>query len=173
MSKTDVKVAQIHVVADPESDPELLDEFFERFGALDGLQRPSGVADAAASVEQLRADRIGAATVTIVLLGTCTWSRAGVDVEIEAALTPGADGLPNGLLALTLDRNAERSKMPERLKRNVESGYARLYRLPRTVDELAVWVAEAETARSTRTEKLRQTEDRLAADLPCTDTGVW
>jgi hypothetical protein len=168
MSRPDV-----HVVADRESDPELFDEFFERFGTLDGLRRPVGAVGPAMSPEQIRAERIGPATVTLVLLGTCTWSKQAVDLELEAALTPAADGLPNGLMACTIDRNAERSKMPDRLKLNVKSGYARLYRLPRSVDELRGWVEAAAAGRGERSDRLKDTDERLAADLPCTDTGTW
>src|SRR4051812_6738861 len=41
-------------------------------------------------------------SVTIVLVGSCTWSRKFVDWEVQASLRQPADGLPNGLLAIVL-----------------------------------------------------------------------
>ena len=61
--------------------------------------------------------------------------------------------------------------MPERL--DVKSGYARLSRLPRSVEELAGWMADAEEARHERAAKLERSGGGLTADMQCTDTGAW
>lgn len=41
-------------------------------------------------------------TVTIVLMGRCTWARCYVDWEIQSSLRQGQDSTPNGLLGVKL-----------------------------------------------------------------------
>ena len=64
------------------------------------------------SAVHLLSERIGDTTVSLGLLGTCTWSKRAVERELEAARAPSADGIPNGLLACTLDRNAKGRRCP-------------------------------------------------------------
>ncbi len=165
-------MSNLHLIFDPHSDPDLLSEFFERFSGAVGSTSADRASLGTESEQEIRT-RIDPATVSMVLLGTCTWSRAAVDWEIQAALASAPDGVPNGLLALTLDRNAERNRMPERLKLNVKSGYARLYRLPRSNEELAAWVRDAGDARRERRHLSENPPARQESDLPCDETGEW
>src|SRR4051812_30659698 len=57
-------------------------------------------------MRRIREDFIGDATVTMVLVGTCTHSRRYVDWELKASLQQGRDSLPNGLLAVALSKYA-------------------------------------------------------------------
>ena len=63
-------------------------------------------------------------TVTIVLLGQCTWARRYVDWEIQSSLAYG-----NGLVGVVLPScSGSLPGWPPRLTANVESGYAKVYR---------------------------------------------
>jgi hypothetical protein len=69
-------------------------------------------------------------TVTIVLVGRCTWARRFVDWEIQSSLRQPATGLPNGLLGILVDPNATTGTPPDRLRRNMDSGYAKWWKYP-------------------------------------------
>lgn len=69
-------------------------------------------------------------TVTIVMIGKCTWARRYVDWEIQASLRHGETVTPNGLLGLVLPSAGQNPIPPERLKMNIKgqdatAGYAR------------------------------------------------
>jgi hypothetical protein len=58
--------------------------------------------------------------------------------------------MPNGLLAIDLSRDGKiRHALPERVGLNVTSGYALHCPYPRTGNQLAGWIHEAWTRRST------------------------
>ena len=90
--------------------------------------------------------------------------------SIQASLEPAEDGLPNGLLAVTLDRNVVLFDLPPRMTELVESGYARFYRLPLTVEELQGWFDVALEARSAKAAKLTNRPRRLSEDAECKPT---
>jgi hypothetical protein len=97
-------------------------------------------------------------SVTIVLVGRCTWARRFVDWEVQASLRKPASGLPNGLLALVADPGITSNpapQLPKRVALNTESGYARYHWYPRTASELTNWIDDAYNARTLR-EGLRQ-----------------
>jgi hypothetical protein len=54
--------------------------------------------NAAYVMSRIRANYIGDASVTVILMGNCTHSRRFVDWEIKASLQCGT-GTPNGLVA--------------------------------------------------------------------------
>jgi hypothetical protein len=172
MMSTDTMASsrRIHVIADPDSDPDLLSAFHQRFGG-DGVELCS-IDSSTATTPRALARQLGDVEVSVVVLGTCTWAKRAVDLQVAAALLPRADGRPGGLFAVTVDRNAERSKMPVRLKANVQSGYAALYRLPRDRAELVRW-ADAAAARRDQPELVRNGFAVPDADVLCSDTGDW
>lgn len=92
-------------------------------------------------------------TVTIVLIGKCTWARRFVDWEVQASLRKPANGLPNGLLAILLD-SALRPPLPDRVKLNTDSGYADYHHYPASAGILGDWIETAFAAR-TQCEHLR------------------
>jgi hypothetical protein len=55
-------------------------------------------------------------TVTIVLMGRCTWARRYVDWEIQASLRQGETSTPNGLLGVKLPTF---TYFPDRFNRNL------------------------------------------------------
>jgi len=72
-------------------------------------------------MRRIRELYIGDSTVTLVMLGKCTWARRYVDWEIQASLRAPQDGLPNGLLGIKLPTYPEGTGFPERFNRNLLS----------------------------------------------------
>ena len=62
---------------------------------------------------------LGDSSVTIVMLGRCTWARRYVDWELQASLRHGQTVTPNGLLAIKLPSFPEGCAFPERLNDNL------------------------------------------------------
>lgn len=105
-------------------------------------------------------------TVTVVLVGEHTWSRKFVDWEVQSSLRQPANGRPNGLLAVLLNPNATRGRLPGRVKLNRESGYSSFYRYPTRVSELAGWIDDAFDARVSRANLIVNPRERMRSDLP-------
>ncbi len=92
---------------------------------------------------RIRDDHIADATVTIILIGPCTWQRKHVDWEISASLIHRPNNRRCGLLGLLLPTHPDHSKgakernprlIPPRLARNIEgkSPFAAIYDWPRS-----------------------------------------
>lgn len=92
-------------------------------------------------------------TVTIVLIGKCTWSRKFVDWEVSASLRNTATASRSGLLAITLPSAADYygKQLPPRVSDNVNDkyGYARWWKYPSDSNALANMIETAYAARST------------------------
>jgi hypothetical protein len=67
-------------------------------------------------MRRIREDYISDSTVTIVLMGKCTWARRYVDWEIQASLRSGETITPNGLLGIKLPTFTQ---FPERFSANL------------------------------------------------------
>lgn len=109
-------------------------------------------------------------TVTIVLVGRCTWSRKFVDWEVQASLRRPADALPNGLLAIVLDPNLRTNpapRLPERVRLNVETGYGRYQWFPSSGTQLAQWIEDAYDARVARANSITNPRARKSSDDWC------
>ena len=61
----------------------------------------------------IRDDHIADATVTIVLIGPCTWQRKHVDWEISASLIDRRNNRRCGLLGILLPTHPDHGKRPE------------------------------------------------------------
>ena len=92
---------------------------------------------------RIRDDHIADATVTIVLIGPCTWQRKHVDWEISASLIDRSNNQRCGVLGLLLPTHCDYRKSPEernlrlippRLARNVggDNPFAVIYDWPRS-----------------------------------------
>jgi hypothetical protein len=122
-------------------------------------------------IGEIRRRFLADSSVTIVLVGRCTWSRKFVDWEVQASLRQPAGGLPNGLLAIVLDqlqRSNPAPTLPERVKSNVESGYARYHWYPSNGDELTGWVDDAYAARTGSAALIQNPRGRQGSDAWCT-----
>jgi len=110
-------------------------------------------------------------TVTIVLIGQCTWARRYVDWEIQASLRHGQTVTPNGLLGVVLPSASEKPVAPERLSINLKSdsadGYARWIYYPQRKDVLANWIDDAFSARTVRANLITNTRERFKYNRQC------
>jgi len=90
-------------------------------------------------------------TVTIVLLGKCTWSRKYVDWEIASTLRNDSSNKRSGLLIITLKSEADgKKRLPARAKANdkrdsdgSQTGYARWMKYPTSASTLETWIEKA------------------------------
>lgn len=91
---------------------------------------------------RIRDDHIADATVTIVLIGPCTWQRKHVDWEISASLIDRRNNPRCGLLGILLPTHTDYRRRPEnrnprlippRLARNIGGNdpFAAIYDWPR------------------------------------------
>ena len=91
---------------------------------------------------RIRDDHIADATVTIVLIGPCTWQRKHVDWEISAGIIDRRNNQRCGLLGLLLPTHPDFGKRPEvrnsrlipqRLARNIggDDSFAVIYDWPK------------------------------------------
>lgn len=91
-------------------------------------------------------------TVTIVMVGKCTWARKFVDWEIAASLRNTAVSSRSGLMAIALPSVSGSSsrRLPPRADDNVDgdSLYARWWKYPTSAESLANYIGIAYSART-------------------------
>jgi hypothetical protein len=91
-------------------------------------------------------------TVTMVLVGACTWARKFVDWEVYSSLR--SNPTPNGLLAVQLPSTAQSTKAPARLElnrpKNGKEGYANYYLTPSSGASLRSEIQTAFDARAAK-----------------------
>lgn len=116
---------------------------------------PKGTNTAEVS-RRIRDDYLSDSTVTVVLIGTDTWSRKHIDWEIAASIrdTPANDR--SGLVGIFLPTHPDYGKeehypytVPPRLYCNVERDYADLHDWSESPTEVAQWIHDAYTRRRT------------------------
>jgi hypothetical protein len=106
-------------------------------------------------MEQIRTKYLGNSSVTIVLIGECTWARRYVDWEIYSSLRDSKYSKVNGLLAIQLPAGVPSGTLPARANDNVvrtadgvDVGYARYRVYPDTASSLRSWISDAYSART-------------------------
>lgn len=104
-------------------------------------------------------------TVTIVLIGSCTWARRYIDWEAQASLRKPANGSPNGLVGIQL--NPANTKLPERVQSNHDSGYAKFYKYPNSSALLNTIIEEAFNARTNLADKIINPRDKFKYNRTC------
>ena len=149
-----------------------VNRFIRRFGARNFLKRGITLHDDVINsqnteyvLRRIRELYIRDSTVTIVLIGQCTWARRFVDWEIQSSLRP-AGGLPNGLVGILLDKRI-RPPLPPRFKLNKDSGYAKYHFYPPTVATLEDWIEDAYQARIARRRKILNPVTRYRYNRRC------
>ena len=122
-------------------------------------------------MSQIRAKYLGASTVTIVLVGQCTWARKYVDWEIYSSLRSSSSSSVNGLISVRMasGNNAQR---PPRLNANIagpsgKDGYARAYSYPTSPTSLRTMVEDAFIARTTRKHLIATATPRWTYNRSC------
>ena len=113
--------------------------------AIDKSVSPGDIHDENLPLDEIRRiirdDHIADATVTIVLIGPCTWQRRHVDWEISASLIHRRNNPRCGVLGLLLPTHPDYHRRPEdrnprlippRLARNIGGNrpFATIYRWP-------------------------------------------
>jgi hypothetical protein len=111
-------------------------------------------------------------TITIVLVGKCTWARRYVDWEIYSTLRNDKSNRRSGLMAVTLPSVAsdESRKLPARVSDNVineNEGYARWRKYPSSAEGLRSCIEVAYNARSTLDHLIVNTRVRKLVDSAC------
>ncbi len=128
-------------------------------------------------MSQIRKLYLKDSTVTIVMLGKCTWARRYVDWEIQSSLRRGETVTPNGLLAVKLPSYPQDGSFPERLNMNLTSQadrnagmqfrYAAHMPYPATVSALETAIEEAHSRRITHAKNIVNPRERFSYNKQC------
>jgi hypothetical protein len=149
-----------------------IDEFDETHDSFitRGIRAPEDLinsSDPDYVMSQIRRRFLADSTVTLVLIGKCTWARRFVDWEVQSSLRQPANGMPNGLVAILLDPSATSGRLPDRVKQNVDSGYASFKTYPPGPSTLGSWIEEAFQARLSSTALIRNPRDHYTYNRSC------
>jgi hypothetical protein len=161
-------------------DAREVESFIERFDD-DGnifMSRVLGVAgqdligsnDASYIMRAIRERFLRDSTVTIVMIGRCTWTRRFVDWEIASTLRNDANNKRSGLMAVTLPSVASSSKkLPPRLKDNWDgrNRYARWWKYPTSASQLAGHIEDAHEARDSRYDLIINSRQLFGSNRSC------
>jgi hypothetical protein len=122
-------------------------------------------------MDRIREEYLGNTTVTIVLVGACTWSRRFVDWEIYSSLREYKDYGISGLMGITLSSVANDSgkQLPPRLDDNVDGdkGYARWWKYPSSAASLRSCIDIAFNARKSKTHLIDNSRARKKYNSSC------
>jgi len=105
-------------------------------------------------------------TVTIVMIGKCTWSRRYIDWEIQSSLRSGETITPNGLLGIKL-QSYNKNGYPNRLNLNLKQNdqqkdcYARVIDYPSSIEILTSSIEDAFQARNNRPQLINNPRERF------------
>ncbi len=116
-------------------------------------------------------------TVTLVLMGRCTWARRYVDWEMQASLRSGATVTPNGLLGIKLPSYpSSGGQFPQRLNDNLLSNadkqagnecFARQMTYPQSTDALVTTIEAAFDRRTTHAKYIVNPRERFSNSKQC------
>lgn len=156
-----------------QQDLPQVNRFISRFGPRNFIKRgitvPQDIINSNSTAYVLRRIRelyLRDSTVTILLIGQCTWARKFVDWELQTSLRRPADRLPNGLVGILLNERT-RPTLPSRFELNRKSGYAKYHRYPRDVATLEHWIEDAYQARVARARLIQNPVERFTYNRRC------
>ncbi len=122
-------------------------------------------------MDRIREKYLSDSTVTIVLVGACTWARRFVDWEIYSSLREYKDYGISGLMGITLPSVATDPdrQLPPRLADNVDGdkGYARWRKYPSSAASLRGFIQEAFEARESKTHLIDNSRPRKKYNSSC------
>ena len=122
-------------------------------------------------MDQIREKYLTDSTVTIVLVGKCTWARRYVDWEVYSTLRNDKNNRRGGLMAVTLPSAADysRKQLPPRVADNVDDDkkYARWWKYPTSVSSLQSLIEEAFLARTSKAHLIVNTRERKKHNSSC------
>ncbi|MCZ0942663.1 MAG: TIR domain-containing protein, partial [Gammaproteobacteria bacterium] len=114
-----VPVPKVFISYYHNEDQEYKDRLIQALGskAVDMSVSPGDIHDESLPLDEIRRrirdNHIADATVTIVLIGSCTWQRKHVDWEISASLIHRRNNPRCGLLGLLLPTHLDFGKKPQ------------------------------------------------------------
>jgi len=147
-------------------DKKAVDDFCEKFSGTfihRGIKMEDDIIDSNNTdyvMRRIRELYLQDSTVTIVLVGKCTWARRFVDWEVQASLRNPSDGYPNGVVAIQLWDSYK--TLPNRVQLNVNSGYSKFYKYPSTSTSLSNIIDEAFDARFNKIDLIDNPRDRFS-----------
>jgi hypothetical protein len=153
------------------ADKDAVDKFCENFSGSfirRGLKMEDDIIDSTNTdyvMQRIRSLYLRDSTVTIVLIGKCTWARRFADWEVQASLRNPADGYPNGVVAIQLWDSYK--TLPNRVRLNVNSGYSKFYAYPKSSASLENIINEAFDARFDKQNLIDNTRDRFSNNRTC------
>ena len=121
---------------------------------------------------RIRQDYLKGSSVTLVMLGRCTWSRRYVDWEIQASLRQDRGIDPNGLLGVKLPSYLENGYFPQRFNQNLLQAnkadcYARWIGYPPNLQYLENAIEAAFQRRTSHVALIVNPRDRMRYNSPC------
>lgn len=154
------------------ADKKAVDEFCDKFDGTfirRGITMPEDIInsnDTDYVMRRIRELYLKDSTVTIVMIGKCTWARKFVDWEVQSSLRQSSSGpAPNGLVAIQLWSSY--TKLPHRVNLNVDSGYAKFYKYPSTQILLSSIIDEAFEARTSKANLIKNPRERYSYNRQC------
>ena len=128
--------------------------------------------------QRIRDNFIRDATVTVVLIGPCTWQRKHVDWEIGSSLRATKLNSRCGLLGILLPNHPDASSkqyklnlVPPRVADNVGDNdpYALVYNWQNQTNEIRNWIHKAFVRRAGKQPDNRRPQYRYNRSGPCSD----
>ena len=154
------------------ADKKAVDDFCEEFDGKfirRGLEIAEDIIDSDNTdyvMQRIRQAYLQDSTVTIVLIGKCTWARRFVDWEVQSSLRKSQSGPPpNGLVAIQLWESCK--TLPNRVNLNVDSGYAKFYKYPNSTTALSNIIDKAFNARTKKAGLIVNPRDRFTYNRHC------
>lgn len=122
-------------------------------------------------MDQIREKYLTDSTVTIVLVGKCTWARRYVDWEVYSTLRNDKLNRRSGLMAITLPSASAYAgkKLPPRVNDNVDGDkkYARWWKYPTSVSGLQANIETAFLDRTSKPSLIDNSMTRKVNNSPC------
>ena len=122
-------------------------------------------------MDQIRERYLTDSTVTIVLVGKCTWARRYVDWETYSTLRNDKNNRRSGLMAITLPSAADYDgkKLPPRVDDNVDGDklYARWWKYPSSATSLRDLIETAFTDRTAKANLIVNSRARKLYNSSC------
>lgn len=153
------------------ADKKAVDDFCEKFNGSfirRGIKMEDDIINSNNTdyvMKRIRELYLKDSTVTLVLIGKCTWARRFVDWEVQACLRQPQDGHPNGLVAIQLWESYK--TLPNRVKLNVNSEYAKFYTYPESSLNLSLMIDEAWNARFNKASLIVNPRERFSNNRHC------
>ena len=119
-------------------------------------------------MRRIREEYLTDSTVTIIMIGKCTWGRKYVDWEIASTLRNDSRNKRSGLVGITLPYMADqRKELPPRFKDNYDSGYAKWYKYPKSPEVLFDIIEEAYEARTQKENLVKNSRKLFSYNREC------